>query len=120
MTWRYEQATGKLWHLEGQGYSGFEECKNQPDCEDVKDRGPIPRGLWIIGPAFRHPEKGPLVMGLANSRETQTFGRSGFLIHGDMVDPALRGTASHGCIVLPHDVRELIANSDDHDLEVVR
>ena len=36
MTWRYEQSTGKLWHLEGVGYSGFEEAKNQPDLEDVK------------------------------------------------------------------------------------
>jgi hypothetical protein len=45
------------------------------------------------------------------------FGRDGFLIHGDSVEHP--GTASHGCIIMSRAIREAIAQSDDHELNVV-
>jgi len=46
-----------------------------------------------------------------------TFGRDGFLIHGDSVRHP--GDASEGCIILPRRFRERIWTSEDTDLEVV-
>lgn len=115
---RYEQSTGRFWQLVGTGYSGHDEARNQPDLEDVKGRGPIPRGRWKIGPPFHHSEAGPLVMRLEPEPGTDVHGRDGFLIHGDSF-PA-PGTASRGCIVLDRSARTVIANSGDHELEVVR
>jgi hypothetical protein len=43
------------------------------------------------------------------------FGRDGFLIHGDN----LTHDASTGCIILPPEIRDMIAASEDRDLEVV-
>ena len=48
---------------------------------------------------------------------TNTYGRDGFLIHGD--NTAMNHTASHGCIILPRIVRAGIDASDDKVLEVV-
>lgn len=45
-------------------------------------------------------------------------GRTGFFIHGDSV--ARPGTASEGCIVLPHDVRVRLNAGTDKTLQVVR
>jgi hypothetical protein len=56
-------------------------------------------------------------MALIPKEGTDTFGRSGFLIHGDSV--AMPGTASHGCIILSRDLREQISASGDNQLEVV-
>ena len=127
--WVFEQRSGQLLHdgvVVGRGYSGLDdgdgvpepgEGKNDPATQDQRSVGPIPRGRWTIGPAFFHETKGPLVMRLIPAPTTQTFGRSGFLVHGD--SRLTPGTASLGCIVLPHDVREQIAESVDRDLEVV-
>ncbi len=46
---------------------------------------------------------------------TQTFGRDGFLIHGDN----RRHDASQGCIVLDRTARNRIATSGDTRLNVV-
>lgn len=118
MAWRYEQSTGRLWHLVAVGYSGFEEAKNQPDLDSVKDRGPIPRGLYRIGAPYDGGLHGPHVMRLTPVPPTDTHGRDGFLVHGDSIKAP--GTASHGCVILPRPVREAVWRSGDHDLEVVR
>lgn len=116
MSWRYEQSTGKLWRLVGQGYSGLEEAKNQPGLESVKDRGPIPRGQWKIGaPVDR--DHSPYCLPLAPANGVAPWGRTGFLMHGDSIQEP--GTASHGCIIMPRDVRTAVWTSGDHDLEVV-
>jgi hypothetical protein len=44
------------------------------------------------------------------------FGRSGFLIHGDNAE--MNHTASDGCIILSHDIREQIDESEDRVLIV--
>lgn len=138
---QYEQSTGHWTHnglLLGVGYSGKDdgdgvlgpgEGKNDPDAQGERGIGPIPRGRWIIhGPPFHHPHAGPDVMRLlpldpkpmehGEAWETQTFGRDGFLIHGDSVDKP--GTASRGCIILPRLVRLAIWSTGDRELEVVR
>ena len=70
--------------------------------------GPIPRGKWEIGAFFDDPGgKGQVVAHLTPCDGTETFGRSGFLIHGD--NSALNHSASEGCIVAPRVIREQIA-----------
>lgn len=99
------------------GYSGHGEGKNNPALQETPNVGPIPYGLWrIVGPPFDTPTHGPFVMRLEPCEGTQTFGRDGFLIHGDSKIAA--GTASHGCIVLPRATRERIWDSGDHLLTV--
>jgi hypothetical protein len=125
MTWTYAQKTGDLLHdgtQVGSGYSGYQDGKNNPDMQAVVDVGPIPQGTWAIeGPPVNTPEHGPYVLTLQPAPDTNTFGRDGFLMHGDSIDDP--GNASRGCIVMPHDIRvqvwTMIQNSGDTQLEVV-
>ena len=118
--WTYRQSTGALLHEGTQvatGYSGNGECKNCCDKQDVQQHGPIPQGHYTIGPSFKDPHKGPIVMHLIPDPANQMFGRSGFLIHGDAIaDP---GSASEGCIILGPAMRTKIAASPDRTLEVI-
>lgn len=118
--WTYSQSSGKLSRdgiLIGAGYSGLGPDKDDPATENVHNQGPIPRGIWAIGEAHADPELGPCVMALTPVLETETFGRSGFFIHGDSL--AHPGSASHGCIVLDRNVRNAIASWGDHALTVI-
>lgn len=118
--WTYEQSTGRLWRgaeVVATGYSGFGDAKNRPECEGEKDRGPIPAGLWRIGPPFCSDTHGPFVLPLLPLPGTNTYGRSGFLVHGDSIRAP--GTASHGCIIQPHDARVTLWESGERVLEVV-
>lgn len=120
MAWIYNQSNGTLSHngeLIGAGYSGFETGENNPWMENVHDTGPIPQGTWAIGNAIDTTTHGPVVMPLTPAADTETFGRGGFLIHGDSIEHP--GLASHGCIILPRAIREEINTSDDKVLEVV-
>lgn len=126
--WRYVIRTGALYRdgkLVTHGYSGLDdgdgipepgEGKNDPAAQDKRGIGPIPVGLYIIGPPESHPSAGPYTLRLGPTPGTDTHGRSGFLIHGDARVP---GTASHGCIIMPRWVRVLIWSSGDHSLRVV-
>jgi len=117
----YNQKTGILTDAAGEvighGYSGFNVGKNNPDWQGIADTGPIPRGVWSIGEAFNSPDHGPLAIHLAPIAGTCTFGRSGFLMHGDSLTHP--GYASRGCIIMPHTTRELVANGTDRTLQVV-
>lgn len=116
----YKQSTGLLSGngLQFTGYSGFKEGKNNPSLQDRPSVGPIPQGRWIIqGPPFDTSTHGPFVMRLLPEEGTNTFGRSGFLIHGDsIIHP---GMASLGCIILPRTIREAVWHSEDRDLIVI-
>ena len=119
--WTYFQQTGELQH-DGQhvttGYSGAGTGKNNPAMESVPNVGPIPRGDWTItGPPASTNDHGPYVLRLTPAPNTETFGRSGFLIHGDSKQSP--GSASQGCVVVPRAAREEIWNSGDRDLTVV-
>jgi Protein of unknown function (DUF2778) len=119
--WTYAQRTGEL-QQDGQhvatGYSGAGEGKNNPDMQSVRNVGPIPQGDWTIaGPPVNTADHGPYVLRLIPNDETETFGRSGFLMHGD--SKSAPGTASHGCVIMPRVVREQVWDSGDRDLQVV-
>lgn len=116
----YSQSSGN-WRLEGEslftGYSGNKEGKNNPLLENVRDVGPIPRGLYQISEPFDTETHGPFVMRLMPIGATYTFGRSGFLLHGDSITNP--GTASEGCIVASRLARERVAASLDNQLTVI-
>ena len=124
MSWRYESSTGVLTSPDGSrqdtGYSGHPPHVNDPAAEAILGVGPIPRGSWWIGTAEDHPQLGPDAIPLSPVRGTDatwTYGRSGFFIHGD--SEAMNQTASHGCVIVPRVVRELIAASGDSELQVI-
>jgi hypothetical protein len=120
MSWDYEQSSGRFFDPEGiyigDGYSGIGLGLNNDSDQQTPNEGPIPQGQYSIGQAFTHPQCGPLSMRLDPINGTDTFGRSGFLIHGDST--AMNHTASHGCVILSHDIRQLIENSTDRVLLV--
>jgi hypothetical protein len=121
MMWTYAQKTGELL-LNGNhvadGYSGFDGGKNNPDMQAVPNSGPIPQGDWtIVGPPANTTDHGPFVLRLQPANGTDTFGRSGFLMHGDSIGNP--GCASHGCIIMPRTIREQVWQSGDTSLEVV-
>lgn len=106
----WEQATGLLrlgGLVLGRGYSGSPFGRNNPAFERVANVGPIPRGLWSLEKPRDTKEHGPFVIPLVPEEGTDTFGREGFLIHGDSIKAA--GTASHGCIILSRALRERIS-----------
>lgn len=119
--WTYAQKTGELLQDDkhvANGYSGIDVGKNNPAMQAVPNMGPIPQGDWTItGPPVNTPDHGPYVLRLQPAADTQMFGRSGFLMHGDSIESP--GCASHGCIIMPRTVREQVWNSNDTDLEVV-
>ena len=119
MSWVYFQSSGQIFYrgaLVGTGYAGFGEGVNNPEDETIPNVGPIPVGNYTIGPAFTHPTAGPITMCLTPLEGTNTFGRDGFLIHGDTA--SMDHTASHGCIIMPHPVRVTVATSNDRTLTV--
>lgn len=122
--WIFEQ-TGFFRHGDEPripAYSGFSTGKNNPQAQGQVGIGPIPQGAYLVGSevdpdplgADRH---GPVALHLLPLTGTQTFGRSGFLIHGDSIEHP--GQASHGCIILPRPVRERVRNSTDKLLIVL-
>ncbi len=119
--WTYVQQTGALLQDDqpvATGYSGFDNGKNNPAMQAVPNVGPIPQGEWtIVGPPVNTPDHGPYVLHLQPTPETNTFGRSGFLMHGDSIESP--GCASRGCVIMPRTVREQVWNSGDTDLEVI-
>jgi hypothetical protein len=120
--WEYQQSTGELTSPDGVivgiGYSGHGAGLNEPTAQNIHDVGPIPQGVWTIGRFFDDPGgKGPLVAHLTPAEGTETYGRSGFMCHGD--SHAMNHTASHGCIVLGRTIRETLVASSERTLKVV-
>lgn len=123
--WTYKQSTGELFHTDsendetliGKGYSGAGESKNDPQSQVIHNEGPIPQGVYNILEPRDTEKHGPYVMPLAPDPANQMFGRDGFLIHGDAVHAP--GTASQGCVILAHPIRQQIWDSGDHQLMVI-
>ena len=101
----------------GTGYSGYGRFKNSPDEQALANRGPIPRGLYTVGLAFKHPSLGHLTMRLVPYLH-DACGRHGFLVHGDNLQSV--GDSSQGGIVLPRPARQIIAGLGNAILAVVR
>lgn len=91
------------------GYSGRGEGKNNPAMQFVKNVGPLPCGLYLIGPLTDLENKrgfGPGYLVLSPNPANDMRGRSGFLAHWDKttsdgIGPA-PDLASEGCIA-PYD-----------------
>jgi hypothetical protein len=117
--WTWDQSAGLLSRAgkSWRGYSGARNGKNKPSMQAAQGVGPIPRGRWTIVARKDSPNTGPCTLVLVPDAGTDTCGRSEFRIHGDSI--ANPGTASHGCIILPRVVRDLIWASGDRALEVV-
>lgn len=117
----YQQSTGKLCRdcdYLATGYSGHGVGKNNPAYQQVHDVGPIPQGMWRIASlTIEHTAHGPYVLTLEPAPDTKTFGRSGFLMHGDSI--LHPGEASLGCIIMPRAIREEVWQSGDTQLSVV-
>jgi hypothetical protein len=119
--WTYSQSTGELTDPEGKiiatGYAGHGNGVNNPAMQNVPDVGPLPQGKYTISEASTQPRLGPHAMHLMPDPNDEEIGRSGFYIHGD--NSKGNHSASLGCIVLAHDVRQMLSESPDRRLEVV-
>lgn len=118
--WIYEQETGRLLHgdeLVGIGYSGKGLGKNNPVVQTEHNVGPIPTGLWEIGEPFDSEDHGPHAMHLTPLEGTTTYGRYGFLLHGDSITHP--GEASEGCIIQSRTTRNTVSSSGDKLLKVI-
>lgn len=100
----------------GRGYSGSGRYKDDPDSVAVHHLGPLPPGAYQIGVPYEHQELGPLTFDLT-PKAGELHGRSEFRIHGD--SKTHPGEASHGCIVLDHDLREEIRADFTGDVLIV-
>lgn len=119
MGWMYSQSTGQIYHngvVIGRGYSGIGAGKNNPNMQHVAFQGPIPKGMYHIGPARHSVNTGPVTINLTSIGHN-AFGRTDFAIHGD--NKRMNFTASKGCIILRRPIRTKIANSTDKILKVV-
>lgn len=106
----FEISTGRLYDgaekLVADGlFSGHGIGMNNPAMQSARGVGPLPVGVYRVGPLQDGGHLGPNVMTL-----TQTFGvsygRSGFYIHGtSALHPSM---SSDGCIVAPPGLRERI------------
>lgn len=106
--WTFKRAAGQLISPTGQvfpAYSGHGEGVNNPTLERVKDVGPLPAGVWIIGELIDTTEHGPDARTLTPDTGTNVYGRSGFLAHGDEVKHPGQHLASLGCLITERDAR---------------
>lgn len=117
MTWEYSQSTGLLTNnraiIASGGYSGKGKWKNDSSSEALKNKGPIPKGRYLIGRPYNSNKVGPYAIPLTPTGHN-AHGRTDFLIHGDNST----STASEGCIIFPRSIREKIIDSGDLKLDV--
>lgn len=93
------------------GWSGNHDGKGNPTMQDVRCVGPLPQGLYRVGPWHDHPHLGPMVAALTQI-EGETYGRDAFFMHGPAaIDSERYGQESMGCIVVPRVGRQRV-----HDL----
>jgi hypothetical protein len=119
--WTWDQSAGLMFDPDGKrfagGYSGKRSGLNNPALQDQVAHGPIPQGLYSIGPLRRSVKTGPNIMDLTPLPGTNTFGRSAFQIHGD--NGKGNRSASSGCIILAPQFRTIIGRSAVRTLRVV-
>jgi len=120
--WIYKQSAGQLYHndkLIGSGYSGSKNQNgyNNSILQDKHNIGPIPKGNWkFVSAPYNSIHTGNYTLDIESEGNTNTFGRSGFKMHGDSLDNP--GYASEGCIIMPYDVRVIVYKSKDLSLLV--
>ena len=131
--WLYSQSTGQLSYVNEQGpigpmatpvavgYSGNGSGLNNPYLQNVKNVGPIPVGDYTIGEQQNIITSTGVTLNaamlLTQDESNNMFDRDDFVIHGD--NSCGCQSASKGCIVLPLNIRNMIANSGDTKLKVI-
>lgn len=118
----YSQTTGEMRTaldvLLGTGYAGHGEGVNNPTMQSIHNTGPLPQGIYKIGPPVNTTTHGPYVMWLTPDPANEMFGRSGFGIHADEIANPGKRLASTGCIVMSNQARLAIWATADHQLQV--
>ena len=109
----YEQSTGKLSITNGEydtplyvGVAGAEGWRNDPESQHLRNKGPLPRGIYSMRVVAHRRFSPPAIELTWNAWQAEgmgNFGRSGFWIHG--------GTKSEGCILVNGSTRNLIATA---------
>lgn len=119
-SYMFEQVTGELLDptntIVAQGYAGRDAGKNNPDYQNVKGIGPLPRGWYTAQEPHQDAVVGAYAMRLIPDDDNEMYGRASFFMHGDNKEHP--GLASHGCIVMPRAVREGFWNSGNHRIQV--
>ena len=117
--WTFKQSKG-IFSGNGKtfsGWAGHGQGKNNPDAQEEKGIGPLPRGKYMMDRVEESPNTGPFTIVLSPDPSNEMFGRGDFRIHGAaFVHPEL---SSDGCIILSRADRMDVWSSGDHDLEVV-
>lgn len=131
---RYQVKTGILINsgnaVIGKGYSGHGEGLNNPAFEQLHDIGPTPRGIYIAeliadkdGNPIDYKHKSAPVFRLIPEPETNTFGRSGFLMHGhekgEIIGKSETENSSLGCMVQEHATRVQVMIATDKRIHVL-
>jgi hypothetical protein len=123
MAHTYEQSTGRWLDPDGAlltvGYSGNGAGLNNPGMQMVHDTGPLPEGVYLIGPPTTTVRHGPDALPLTPDAANQMYGRSDFMVHGDEVLHPGMHLASDGCIIMSRSARDAIWASGDRQLSVV-
>jgi hypothetical protein len=101
----------------GPAYSGAPGHVDVASDDMLKALGPIPLGLWRIGPPVDLPKLGPFCLPLLPCDGTDTLGRGGFFFHGDNVEH--NQTGSEGCVVAGPLERRQVWQDPDHLVSVV-
>jgi len=87
-------------------YSGAPNFVNDPEQQNVKDKGTIPRGSYKMQPPVKSSRTGWNI-GLTPAATNKMFGRHTFQIHGDKVGAPYQ-SSSNGCIIINKTIRDSI------------
>lgn len=121
--WVFNRTKGQLISPSGEvftAYSGHGVGVNNPTLQNVKDVGPIPSGIWYFQAPIDTVDHGPYALPLIPDAKTETFGRSGFMFHGDEVKHPCQHLASLGCLIGCKMARQQVwEGSEDHTLNVI-
>ena len=96
------------------GWAGNHDGKLNHAMQEVHNVGPLPVGVYRIGRWQDTDHLGPMAAPLLQI-EGETFGRSGFWIHGAAKDPKKYGQESKGCLVIEHEEREAVRDLTNRD-----
>lgn len=122
-TFTYSQHSGILTDDQGiqvaVGWAGNHDGKNNPDMQQVRCVGPLPRGVYKVESWIDvHPHLGPDVAPLTQV-SGETYGRGDFFIHGPSVASDRYGQESKGCIVITRPMRQQVRALGPDFVEVV-
>ncbi|ETO14761.1 hypothetical protein RFI_22607 [Reticulomyxa filosa] len=113
-TFSYKSREGKFClnggntYVDQEAYSGNSTYYNDETAQHLKNQGPIPVNTWKVTAIT--DKKGKHTLVLAEENVKNSYGRDGFLIHGD--NQKKNHTASEGCIIVGPTIRKQIKKND--------